>query len=156
MNLDMTHLHLLINHIPVLGVIFAGVLLVVALAYKNTFAEIVALSFTVVFAAATLVTYITGDKAADAVSRLPNVSLSILHQHEVVAKLDLLGMAALGAAALFTLFLYWRRITRPRYLVYALLALLLINTGLLAWTALLGGEIRRPDIALTLLSTTLF
>ncbi|MEO6906615.1 MAG: hypothetical protein ABI210_01875 [Abditibacteriaceae bacterium] len=91
------HLHLLLNHFPVLGVWFALAAMAVAFALRNVVMMRSSWVLLVLCALMTIPVYLTGEPAEDMVERLPGVSKPILEQHEDVAKPAMIGMLILGA-----------------------------------------------------------
>jgi uncharacterized membrane protein len=146
MVLNAAHLHLILNHIPILGSIFITVLFIVALIYRNVFLQKVSLWFLVVVALFTAAAYLTGDKSQDLVQNLPGVSDPMLHSHELFAKLGLLLMFVTGIIALVGAFFYRRKPKLPRLLLTAVLVILLLNSGVFAYIGFLGGQILHPEI----------
>jgi len=140
------HLHLLLNHIPILGSIFVTVLFIVALIYRNTFLQKVSLWSLVVIALFTAVTYLTGDGAVQAVQGLPGISVDIMHLHETVAKVDLGLMFVTGVIALAGALFYSFKPKLPRLLLVLVLSILLLNSGVFAYIGYLGGQIHHPEI----------
>ncbi len=144
------HLHLLLNHIPVIGIPIIGVLLVLAVAMKQQALVRIALGFTVVLALFTLPVYLSGEPAEEIVEDLPGVPHAVLEEHEEIAKVTFVATEVLGALALLGLALAWKRDRVSKPLVYGSLVLVLIASGLLARTAYLGGQIRHTEIRETL------
>ncbi|HEV2663252.1 MAG TPA: hypothetical protein VGU68_21770 [Ktedonobacteraceae bacterium] len=140
------HLHLLLNHIPILGSIFITVLFIVALIYRNTFLQKVLLWSLVVVALFTAATYLTGNGAEQAVQGLPGVSEDILHLHESVAKVGLALMFVTGAIALAGALFYSFKPKLPRLLLVLVLSILLLNSGVFVYIGYLGGQIHHPEI----------
>ncbi len=148
--MNAAHLHLLLNHIPVIGIPIVGVLLVLALAGKQQALVRIALGFTVVLALFTIPVYLSGEPAEEIVEDLPGVPHAVLEEHEEIAKVTFVATEVLGALALLGLALAWKRGRVPKPLTYGSLVLVLIATGLLARTAYLGGQIRHTEIRGTL------
>lgn len=147
MSLDtVAHWHLLLNHIPILGPIFVTILFVIALFYRNVFLQKVALWFLVAIALFTAATYLTGDKAAQAVQSLPGISQEMIHSHELFAKYGLGSMFVTGAIALGGALFYSRRSSIPRPFLTAILVILLFNCCLFTYIGFLGGQIHHPEI----------
>ena len=67
MNISPAHLHLILNHIPIIGTGFVAVMLFIAIAYRNFFMEKVSLLFLVAIALTTAIVFKTGDGTAAAV-----------------------------------------------------------------------------------------
>lgn len=145
------HLHLLINHIPVLGTFFALALLAFGAWKRSDEMQKAALGTFVIVALAAVATYLTGDPAEHVVKGLAGVSTALIERHDDAAGIALSGAIALGLLALAGL--VWFRGGRAIKNWFGTLALAgaVLVTGLMAWTAYLGGQIRhseiRPDAA---------
>ena len=140
------HLHLLINHIPVLGTAFALALLAFAIWKRSEDIRKAALATFVPVALAAVATYLTGEPAERAVKGLPAVSGALIERHEDAAGIALGGAIALGLLSLAGLI--WFRAGRPVKNWYSSLALAaaVLVIGCMAWTAYLGGQIRHSEI----------
>ena len=144
--MNLAHVHLLLNHIPVLGTIFAFLILawgVVGRSHDLTRAGLVSLVASAVMA---IPTNLTGDPAADAVKGLPGVTTPIISAHEDAADLAFYVLLAVGALALVALVVPMLSDDARRKLTLAVLAGALIAGGLMARAANLGGRIRHTEI----------
>jgi hypothetical protein len=139
------HLHLLVNHVPVLGALFALALLLVAQFYGRAVLERVALVALVVVALGGAAAKFSGEPAEDSVEGLPGVTRSAIHEHEELADNAFIAAAVVGVAALGAL-IRWRRSPLPRNASYTALAGAAAVTGLMAYTGLLGGQIRHTEV----------
>ena len=140
------HIHLILNHVPIVGVAFVSLLLTIALVFRNTFTQKISLLFLVLIAAVTAIVYLSGDGASDAVQGLPGVTNAVVNAHESIARIALIITGFLGALAFFGLALYWKRDKLPALFVSGVLLVSLVTTGIMVWTGLLGGEIRHTEI----------
>jgi uncharacterized membrane protein len=139
-------LHLLLNHLPVIGTIFGLLLLLFALLCKSEEVKRSALGV-FVFAALTAVpTYLTGEPAEEVAEHLPGVTHALIESHEEAALFALLAIGLTGLVSLGGLWLARRAEKLPPWMIVAPLALALIAGGLLGWTANLGGQIRHTEI----------
>jgi uncharacterized membrane protein len=139
------HIHLLLNHLPLLGTGFGVLLLLLAFARRSDELKRVSLG---VFALAALIavpTYLTGEPAENVVERLPGVSKPIIEEHEEAAEG---AAAALGVLGVFSLagLVRFRRSALPNWLAVSSLVLGLVVAGLMARSANLGGLIRHSEI----------
>lgn len=139
------HLHLLLNHVPVIGTIIALLLLAYAALRKDETLVRVCLGMFAALALAALATFLTGEPAEEAVEALAGVSESVIERHEEAALLSTIALGTLGALSLIAL-LAFRRRHLPRLAAVAFLAAGLIPAGAMAWTANLGGQIRHSEI----------
>lgn len=144
---DMTlvHLHLLINHLPVIGAVIGLALLAVAIARRSDELARVTFLLYALLGAAAVVVYLTGEPAEDAVEQLAGVSKAMIEQHEEAALVATIAMGVAGAFALLAVFVFRRRVL-PRRLIGGGLVVALLITGLMAYTANLGGKIRHTEI----------
>ena len=75
--MNVVHLHLLLNHLPVIGSVFGLLLLAVAAWRRSDELSKVSLGFLALLGAASIVVYLTGEPAQDAVENLPGFSEAI-------------------------------------------------------------------------------
>jgi uncharacterized membrane protein len=139
------HLHLLVNHAPIFGTLFAVALLLVSYFTSADVLRKTAFVVLVLTAISGAVADLSGDAAEDAIRGFPGVKRQIIHAHEQMAdKAYILGII-LGVLALVALF-RWRRRPVPAIVTHlALLASLFVG-GAFAYTALLGGQIRHTEV----------
>ena len=143
--MSVLHLHLLLNHVPVIGALFALLLFGVALVRRETVSVRFALGFTAAMAALAVVVYFTGSAAEDAVENLAGVTESSIHRHEEAAEVTTVVFSIIGGLALLAL-VWFRSKQPPRWIALAGLAGTLAVTALMGWTANLGGQIRHSEI----------
>lgn len=138
-------IHLMLNHVPILGTLFVAGLLVYGLARGQDAVVRVALWAMVVVGLVGVATYLSGEAAEEVVEEALDVSHDVIESHEHFAVWGLVatGIATLGAMA--GLFVYrFRPIGRG----FSILVLVLTigAFGTLAYTAYLGGKINHPEI----------
>ena len=138
-------LHLVLNHLPVFGILFGFVVLALGVWRRNESWTRLALGVLVVVAITAALAMMTGEGAEEAVEHLPGVSESIIHEHEEAAELTAFITYALGAGALVGLWVFRRRAI-PRVLSAMALVFTMVTTGFVAYTAHLGGQIRHTEI----------
>ncbi|HTG00563.1 MAG TPA: hypothetical protein VK654_08255 [Nitrospirota bacterium] len=146
MNINWAHVHLMINHIPVIGMIGIMLLLAYALIRKSEEVKIVSFGLLVLVALATIPVFLTGERAEDAVKQLPGVTEAFIGRHEEAAEYTLILMLLVGAAALAGLILLRIKGSVPKTIVILVLVLSLLATAAVGFTANLGGEIRHTEI----------
>ncbi|GLV54574.1 hypothetical protein KDH_14210 [Dictyobacter sp. S3.2.2.5] len=146
MNMNMAHIHIIVNHIPIIGTPFVALTFLIALIFRNVFLQKLSLWFLVLAALATAVAYLTGDGAAHIVESLNHASPDLIHDHESMARISLIIMFVTGIVAVFGILFYTRKPVLPRYLQIIVMAILVINTGVLIYVGYLGGLINHPEI----------
>jgi hypothetical protein len=144
--MSLAHLHLLLNHVPVLGTYFGILCLALALLLGSAELRRIALMVLALVGVVALPVYLTGPHAERSVEGLPGVSGELIERHEGLGLVSLIVAVATAAAAVMVL-LPFRRRERPATLPAVIVLLLALAAGaLMGWTANLGGKIRRPEI----------
>jgi uncharacterized membrane protein len=141
-----SHIHLLLNHFPIIGSIIAAALLLAGLIFgwKQVFNAGLA-----VFVGITMLTvpvFLSGEGAEHIVEELPGTNEHYLEHHEDIAKPTFIVIIITGVLALLTLFLRWRKASIAKVLSIITLLAALASVGLAVYTGYLGGKIRHPEI----------
>lgn len=144
--MNWAHLHLMIKHFPVVGLLFGFLLLLLSIIKKSEELKRVSLWILVVVSLIALPVYMTGESAEDMVKNLVGVSDSIIEQHEEMAKTSLIAVILLGVTAVVGLFFFRHSAIIPGLYMALLLAISIIAGGLMGKTANLGGQIRHPEV----------
>jgi hypothetical protein len=140
-------LHLMVNHVPVIGAILAAGLLGYGVFTKGTDLSRVALGLFVLMAVAGIAVYLTGEPAEELVEQLAGVSETSLHQHEDAALVATMLLGAYGLFAAGLLVMYRQRgATLPSRVAMLAFALSLVPVASMGYTANLGGHIRHAEL----------
>lgn len=146
--MDGTHLHLWINHLPVVGSALAALLLGVAVALPMVRQGLLVggVMILVTSGVGAAIALNTGESAHEAVEGLPGVTEGLIHEHEERAELAtvLAGLTAIAALGAFVF--AGRRADPPAWAPAALGAAALVTFGAMAWTGSAGGQIRHSEI----------
>ncbi len=143
--MSLVHLHLMLNHAPVIGVVFAALLLSIAVLRHSDELTKVAFGFLVLLGGATALVFATGGPAEQAIEKLPTFSREITERHEDAAVAATAVMVAIGVFALIALVVYRRRPVARRVTVTAVVAVF-AAIGVVGYVANLGGQIRHTEI----------
>src|SRR5215813_14104890 len=139
---NLAHLHIALNHIPVVLMPAALILLAVAVWRRSETLLRAGIVVAWVGAAFGVAAYLTGDKAADLVMAAEKAQEKVLdpivEEHEESANWALGGAIGVVAAGGWA----WRRKGLGREVTVPLLVLAALSSAILARTALLGGRIR--------------
>jgi len=144
--MDPVHIHLLLNHIPVIGSLVAVPLLLYALLRRSDELKKLSLLVFVLVAVAAIPVYLTGEPAEETVEKLAGVSEMIMEQHEDVAKTAMVSTMISGALALLGLFLVRGGRKVANWFIVLLFISSAATAGIMARTANLGGQIRHSEI----------
>ena len=145
----LAHLHLLINHVPTVGMVVAIGLFLLALVRDSADLRVASLELFYVIALGSVPAYISGVAAQGVLQGNAGVSEAAVSAHQSAALIALGWMEMTGVIAWFGLW-QWRR--QGRAASATLGTLLVFSTtsiATMAWTANLGGFIRHPEIALS-------
>ena len=144
--MNLAHMHLLLNHISVVGLPVGLIFLVYGLVKKNTNVQRFSLIVLIALAAFIIPAYLTGEPAEELVENIPGVTKSLIHAHEEAAEASLsltLFTAGLAVVALWAHF-------KGKWMRQASLAVVLmafIATMSIAYTCSLGGQIRHSEFS---------
>ncbi len=143
--MNFAHVHLIINHIPLIGIPIVLAFLGHGLWTKNASVQRFSLIILLGVALVVLPIYLTGEPAEEVVEHLPGVAESFIESHEDAGKFSLVFTLAAGAAAFLAL--WFQKIESQRRLinliVMGLAAIALLS---LVYTANLGGKIRHTEL----------
>jgi uncharacterized membrane protein len=144
--MDLTHIHLLLNHFPTIGYIIGGGLFVLSLIAKSDDLKRASLVILLGIALIAIPTYMSGNGAADGIKTLPGVTKSMIETHEGAALVAMTFMLLTGAFAWLGLWQIRRLARVPNWNLAVILVLTLVSFGLMARASNLGGEIRHAEI----------
>jgi hypothetical protein len=145
-----SHVHMIFNHLPTDGFVFAIVLYVTALVLNNTVMKRTSLVIFVICAILIVPTFVTGNASMWALTEKPieGISKAVINAHRDLAVWTLFACAFTGVTA-------WIELFRFRYLgrfsngtLYVILAFAIITLGVMAETGHRGGQINHPEIRL--------
>lgn len=143
--MDAAHIHLLLNHVPVLGAVFGALLLAYAMARDSDDVCRAGLWTLGIAGAAAVVVYLTGEPAEELVEGLPGFSHDALERHEEIALWATISAAGVGVLAFLTLWVY-RAGRVPGRFRAVLLVVALALAGVMGWVANSGGQVRHEEI----------
>lgn len=149
--INAAHWHVLLNHIPIIGVPMVAILLVWGLSKVNEAMIRLALLATVVMGGAAWLVETTGGKAEDEIkdAKYAWVSRERIHDHEEAGEKAEIAAIATGVLALGVLVMARGGKPPHRSATYAVLLGLGVSAALLGWTGWEGGKIRHDEFGLT-------
>jgi len=151
--MNLAHVHLLLNHWPILGSLITLALFIVSLISNRDDLKQISLALFALFALVSIPTYISGSGAQAAVKDTPDVSMELIETHQGAALLAFIFMELTGGASLVGLMRYCRTNKNPwsssptKSNLSIVLLLALATAGLMAIAGNTGGDIRHAEIA---------
>jgi hypothetical protein len=156
--MEIAYLHLVTNHIPIIGVPFALAILIIGFWRKSDELKAVAFLVFAFLGIATLTVYFLGQGGEDFIEELPGVSHDAIEDHEEFAMFPLITVLVAAVMSLFALIRYGgfsRLVSRtansdtarsfPGWVSGMVLVIGLISAALLGYVGRLGGVIRHPE-----------
>lgn len=154
--MEIAYLHLITNHIPIIGVPFALFILAIGLIRKNDAVKQLGYLMFSLLAVATIAVYFLGQGGEDFIEELPGVEHDAIEDHEEFAVFALASVIITGLVALFGFIRYGgisflfgkpesERQSAPGWLGVVVLLLGLLSAATLGYTGRLGGVIRHPE-----------
>ena len=143
--MNLAHIHLILNHIPVIGIPVALAFLLYGIYVKNQPSQRFALLVLIGLAAVVLPVYFTGEPAEEVVEHLPGVAESFIEAHESAAMFSLVLTLMTGAAAFIALW-FQKDPKKSRLLNFAVVGVASLAVLSLLYTANLGGKVRHTEL----------
>lgn len=144
--MNQTHLHLLVNHLPIFGSVFAAFVLAYGLWAKSDSTKMAAYYMLILSALGAGVAYLTGEAAEESVENLAGVSHDIIEQHEEFSLFALIALITAGLISLVGLFITAKKSKHIRAIAVTALVVSLVSFVLVARTGYIGGLIRHTEI----------
>ena len=147
------HLHLIVNHFPLIGVIFGLGILIAGLLLKSKGVQHTAYVLFVISAIFGLLSMRTGEGAEEILEEM-GTSGKLIHEHEEMAEKFILVLYGTGIMALIALITSIKNYSKAIIFGYITLALAMATAVLSKNAATSGGEIRHTEIRVNEASST--
>lgn len=144
--MNLTHVHLLITHLPIFGSILGGIVLAHGLWAKSNPTKMAAYILFIISSIGAGISYLTGEAAEEAVERIQGVAEGMIEQHEDFALISLIALIILGFSSIVGAFFILKQSSLVRNVAWVTLFISLISFGLIARTGYLGGLIRHTEV----------
>ena len=145
--MNSTHIHLLLNHFPIIGTMIGSALLLWAMIKNQNNIKSTAAVIFALLAIIAIPVYLTGETAEESIEKLPGISESMIELHENAANVAIVLMSITGFIALVALFFSYTK-RKSASLLYRLLFISsIICFGAMARTGYYGGQIRHTEIS---------
>ncbi len=144
--MNTAHFHLMVNHLPIVGVLIGILILITGLLIKKKEVKLTALGVFMVSAITSAVAFYSGEGAEDVVEKIAGISETLIHTHEEYAESFFTVTLLLGGISMLGFIAELKKLKYAKY--FMMLALLFaIADGVLAnYVATSGGEIRHSEI----------
>lgn len=140
------HLHMVVNHFPIIGTILGAGILLAGILFKNNTVKNVAYVLFIIAAVFAAVSMATGEGAEEMVEDMPTVGHDIIHEHEEIAEKLALSLYVLGVVSLFGLYANIKKLSQAKIAAILTLVISVIAIYFAQLTGTTGGEIRHTEI----------
>jgi len=145
--MEASHIHVMINHVPLLGTLFGLILFGYGMIFKNKSFQKAGLLTFILVGMATIATYFSGRMAVGAVKNIAGTSRDAIHDHREMAESALYLMLGLMLTSLTVLVVEWRSKNRKTGAMKGIVMVLaLISFVFISLVSNLGGKVRRPEL----------
>jgi uncharacterized membrane protein len=140
------HLHMVVNHFPIIGTIFGIGILITGIFLKNSSVKNTAYILFVIAAIFGALSMGTGEGAEEMVEDFPNIGKAIIHEHEELAEKFALVLYITGVIALISFVAAIKKFRLAQIFSFITLVLALLAGIISINVGTSGGEIRHTEI----------
>ena len=140
------HLHMVVNHFPIVGIIVAIGILIAGLLNKNQSIINTAYVLFIIGAVFGILSMNTGEGAEELVEDMPGIGWKIIHEHEELAEKMALLLDVLGILSLVGFYFQYKNNPKQKLVSYLLLVLSIASLFVIQKVGTSGGEIRHTEI----------
>lgn len=140
------HLHLVVNHFPIIGTILALGVLIAGFFLKNSSVKNTAYGLFIVSAIFAALSMSTGEGAEEMVEDMPNIGRRIIHVHEEIAEKLTIVLYLLGGISVLGLVLNLKNHAKAKFISIVVLIVAIGAIYLAQLVGTTGGEIRHTEI----------
>lgn len=139
------HLHMVVNHIPIMGTVFGLGVLITGLVTNNNTVKNIAYVLFIIAAVFAAISSSTGEMAEELVKDIPSVEKKIIDQHAHFAALLALTLYVLGVTSAAGIFINFRKNNRTRPIAFLAILLAIIGVFFIFQAGKSGGDIRHTE-----------
>ena len=140
------HVHMVVNHFPIIGTIFGLGILITGIVMKNNVVKNVAYVLFCISAIFGFASMFTGEGAEEIAENLPSITDQIIHEHEEMAEKLALVLYVLAGISLVGLYLNFKKHAKANLVSYFAFVIALVAVFLGKQTGTTGGEVRHTEI----------
>ncbi len=140
------HLHMVVNHFPIIGTIFGLGILITGIVMKKNVIKNVAYVLFCISAIFGFASMYTGEGAEEIAENLPSVTDQIIHEHEEMAEKLALVLYVLAGISLVGLFLNFKNHAKASLVSFLAFVIALVAVFLGKQTGTTGGDVRHTEI----------
>jgi uncharacterized membrane protein len=140
------HLHLLVNHFPIIGLFFGFFILLFGILKKNDTLKLTAYTDFIFCMIMGKISMMTGDNAEHSVEDMAGFSHDYIHEHEEAAELFMKPLYVLGLVSILGLIFTIKKRKNEKFVSICALLIAAICLFISKDVGTSGGEIRHTEI----------
>lgn len=144
--MNLSHLHLLINHLPIIGSMLGGLVLAFAIWEKSNRTKVAAYGVLIISTIGAIIAYLTGEPAEELVENIPGVLKDTIEKHEDAAMVSLIILIVLGISSVIGIYLTYKNSKYIKRVANVTLFLSILSFGFISRAGYLGGQIRHTEL----------
>ena len=144
--MNTAHLHLMFNHIPMVGLGFAILFNIIAIIWKSPELRKLSCWFYILVALSSVLAILTGDGAGEIIRTYPGISNDAIENHENWGYIFFYVLLLNGALAIGALWFTRKKPDLMKKFNVAMLIIALVALVFAYQTGITGGKIRHPEI----------
>ncbi len=147
------HLHMVVNHFPIIGTILGLGVLIAGMVLKKISVKNTAYYLFVVAAVFAAFSIATGEGAEELVEDMPSVGKQIIHEHEEMAENFAVVMYVLGFCSLLGIYFDYKNHVKAKLVAAVTLIIAIVSVIFGSLVGNSGGEIRHTEIRTNVVQT---
>jgi uncharacterized membrane protein len=140
------HFHLVVNHLPIVGILIGTLTLISGLLMKKSEVKLTAYGTLLFSAISSILAFLTGEGAEELVGNLSGISETLIHAHEEYAEAFLTLTLILGVLSLIASIAELKSFKFSKQLLIIVLLTSISALVLAKYVGTSGGEIRHSEI----------
>lgn len=140
------HLHMVVNHFPIIGTIFGLGILIVGIGLKNKSIQNTAYVLFVIASVFGFFSMSTGEGAEEMVEDFPGIGKAIIHEHEEIAEKLAIVLYLLSGISILGLILNVQKHSKAKFISFVAVVVAVLGVYLAILVGTSGGEIRHTEI----------
>lgn len=145
--MNQTHIHLLLNHFPIIGTLIGSCLLLWGIIKKNDHIKSLSALLLACMALVAIPVFLTGEPAEESVEHLGGVKEQVIKLHEEAAEIAIWLMGITGIISLTAMLLAFKKHRQANIVFMLTFILSAVCFASMARTGYLGGQIRHTEIS---------
>lgn len=144
--MNAAHFHLMVNHLPIVGVLIGVLTLIAAVLTKKSDVRLVAYGIFIFSALSSIAAFASGEEAEEIVEHIAGTSHELIHEHEEVAEAFYALVLVLGGLSIGGIIANIKQLKFARLVAWLVLGLSIATTIVGFQTGNTGGEIMHAEI----------